>query len=120
MPSFTIAQIRRTPCEIDSNTRNVLRRSLQRTWDTFESNPLRLTPSDAGNGGIFELMKYLLAPKWIFGVFRTTVGAAEGRESQLISLQWMGGKLRRWCVKGQQRASFPRWPPFWCSITYEI
>ncbi|RNF13458.1 uncharacterized protein Tco025E_06176 [Trypanosoma conorhini] len=123
MPSFTSAQISNTPCEVDSNTRKVLDALHKElgplNWAIFEANPLRLTLAGAGNGGIFELVKHLPAPKWLFGLFRITLGATEERQSRLIFFQWIGNKLRV-VREGPTTHIFPKMASILAPYQYEM
>ncbi|ESS69139.1 hypothetical protein TcG_01068 [Trypanosoma cruzi] len=123
MPSFTSFQIQNVPCDIDGNTRSVLEALHMElgplNWATFEANPLRLTLAGAGNGGIFELVKQLPAAKWLFGLFRITLGATEERQSLLIFFQWIGSRLRV-VRQGPTTHIFPKMASILAPYEYEV
>ncbi|EKF37793.1 hypothetical protein MOQ_002005 [Trypanosoma cruzi marinkellei] len=123
IPNFTSFQIQNVSCEIDGNTRSVLDALHMKlgplNWATFEANPLRLTLAGAGNGGIFELLRQLPAAKWLFGLFRITLGAAEERQSLLIFFQWIGSKLRV-VRQGPTTHIFPKMASILAPYEYEV
>ncbi|KEG15632.1 hypothetical protein DQ04_00021300 [Trypanosoma grayi] len=98
LASLQTAMLNSIPCEIDDNARKVLDALHTEfgplNWATFDANPVHLTLVDAGNGGIFELVKHLPETKWLFGLFRITLGRGEQRLSRLIFFQWIGSKLK--------------------------
>ncbi|ORC90820.1 uncharacterized protein TM35_000072440 [Trypanosoma theileri] len=123
LPSFTSLQLSNIVCEIQDNERRILD-ALHAdlgplNWATFEANPLRLTLADAGNGGIFELVKRLPETKWLFGLFRITLGRRQDRMTRLIFFQWIGNKLRL-VRQGPTTRIFPKMASILAPYQYEI
>ncbi|KAH9579751.1 hypothetical protein LSM04_000760 [Trypanosoma melophagium] len=123
LPSFSSQQLNNVPCEISENEKRVLDALHEDlgplNWATFEANPLRLTLADAGNGGIFELVKRLPATKWLFGLFRMSLGRGEKRLTRVIFFQWIGSKLRL-VRQGPTTRIFPKMASILAPYHYEM
>lgn len=62
-------------------------------WVTFAANPVELCLRNAGNGGVYELVRNLPHTLWLFGLFRITLCVKGHRMTRVVSFQWIGDQL---------------------------